>query len=94
MTTKNMLIIKDARGEIIAAQVEDPYDSEVVTFINPAREEHTLHRVSDVPAEIHNLANPAAFHKAITDHVKSGKTKITQTNVDELHAAFASRSKK
>jgi hypothetical protein len=94
MTTKNMLIIKDADGEIIAAQVEDPADCEVVTFISPAQEKHTLHRVFDVPSEIYSLTHPVEFHKAITDHVKSGKAKITQTNADELHAALASRLKK
>jgi hypothetical protein len=91
MTARNMLIIKDARGEIIAAQVEDHADSKELTFISPAQEGHTLHRVFDVPAEIHNLIHPAEFHSALTGHVKSGKSKMTQTNADELHAAFASR---
>jgi hypothetical protein len=94
MTTKNMLIIKDARGEIIAAQVEDPADSDVVTYITATQGEHTLHRVSDVPAEIHNLTHPDEFQKAITDHVNSGNAKITQTNADELHSAFTSRLEK
>jgi hypothetical protein len=94
MTTKNMLIIKDARGEIIAAQVEDPANNEVVTYVTPAQEGHTLHRVSEVPAEIHNLTNPAEFQKAIADHVKSVNVKLTQTSAYELDAAFASRLKK
>jgi len=94
MTTKNMLIIKDAHGEIIAAQIEDHADSELVSCIGPTQEEHTLHRVSDVPAEIHNLTHPVEFHNAITDYVKSGNAKITQTNTDELRAAFTSHLKK
>jgi hypothetical protein len=94
MTTKSMLIIKDARGEIIGAQVEDPADSKVATFITPAHKEHTLHRVSDVPAEIHGVASPLEFQKAITDHVKSGKAKVTLTNVEELQARYSPRGKK
>lgn len=94
MTTKSMLIIKDARGEIIGAQIEDPADSKVLTFITPAQKEHTLHRVSDVPAEIHSIASPLEFQKAITDHVRSGKAKVTLTNVEELQAHHAPRGKK
>lgn len=94
MSTKNMLIVKDARGEIIAAQVEEPVDSGVMTYIAPAQKEHTLHRINDVPAEIHDLANPMEFQKAITDHVKSAGAKVTQTNVQELEASFASRLSK
>ncbi len=97
MATKNMLIIKDEHGEIIAAQVEEPADSKVNVFISPAHPQHTLHRVSDVPAEIHALAHPDEFHKAITDHVKSKHAKATQTSVEELnapfHRALASRKK-
>jgi hypothetical protein len=93
MATKSMLIIRDERGEIIAAQVEEPADSEVNTFISPAQPHHTLHRVSDVPAEICDIAHPDQFHKAITDHVKSGNAKLTQTNAEQLHAAFAPRLK-
>lgn len=94
MTTTDMLIIKDARGEVIAAQVEDAADSAAMTYITPAQEGHTLHRVSGVPAEIHNLTNPAEFQKAIASHIKSGSAKITQTSARELDAAFASRLKK
>jgi hypothetical protein len=97
MTTKHMLIIKDARGEIIAAQVEESAASKVQMFISPAQPQHTLHRLSDVPAEIHNIAHPEEFRKAITDHVKSGKAKVTQTSAEELnapyHQALASRGK-
>ena len=58
MATKNMLIIKDARGEIIGAQVENPTENEITTFISPEKPEHTLHRVADVPGEIFDLADP------------------------------------
>ena len=97
MATKSMLIIKDEHGEIIAAQVEQPADSKVSFFISPAHPQHTLHRVSDVPAEIHAVVHPDEFHKAITDHVKSKHAKVTQTSVEELNAPFrrvlASRKK-
>jgi hypothetical protein len=88
MATKNMLIIRDAHGEIIGAQIEQPSDNEIVTFITPAKPEHTLHRVSDVPAEICDLADPAEFHRAITDHVKLEDAKVTRTSAEELHAVF------
>jgi hypothetical protein len=91
MATKSMLIIRNVHGEIIAAQIEEPADSEVKIFISPAQPQHTLHRVSDVPVEIWAIAHPDQFHKAITDHVKSGYAKLTQTNAEELHAAFAVR---
>jgi hypothetical protein len=94
MTTRNMLIIKDARGAIIAAHLEDPADSGVATYIHPTQADHTLHRVSDVPAEIHGIAHPEEFHKAMTKHVNSSQAKIKPTNVDELHAAFVARLKK
>ena len=63
-------------------------------FIHPVHEEHTLHRAFDVPVEIHKLTHPGEFHKAITDHVKSGNAKITQTCADEINSTFASRLKK
>ena len=88
MTTRNMLIIRDVYGEIIGAQVEDPTDSEIVAYITPAEPQHTLHRVSDIPAEICDLADPAEFHRAITDHVKSEHAKVTETSAEELQAAF------
>jgi hypothetical protein len=98
MATKSMLIIKDRYGEIVAAQVEEPTDSAVVTYITPTEPQHTLHRVSDVPAEICDIAHPVEFHRAITDHVKSQHAKVTETSAEELHAAFtrvlASRGKK
>jgi hypothetical protein len=92
MKSKNMLIIKNEHGEIIGAQVEEAPGA-VGGFILPAKAEHTIHRVLDVPAEIHQLTDPVAFHKAMTEHVKSGKAKIAQTSADELHAAAFSRSK-
>jgi hypothetical protein len=76
--TQNMLIIRDLHGEIIGAHVENPTDSEIRTSISPAKPEHTLHRVSDVPAEICNLADPTEFHRAITNHVKSEHAKVTR----------------
>lgn len=87
--TQNMLIIRDLHGEIIGAQVEDPTDGEIMTFITPAKPEHTLHRVWEVPTEICNLADPIEFHRAITDHVKSERAKVTRTSAEELQAGFS-----
>lgn len=84
-----MLIIRDAHGEIIGAQVEDPADNGIVTFISPAKPEHSLHRISDVPAEVWSLADPIKFHRAITAHVKSEHAKITRTSLEELQSAFS-----
>jgi hypothetical protein len=89
MATKNMLIIKDARGEIIGAQVENPTENEITTFISPEKPEHTLHRVADVPGEILDLADPAEFHRAITAHVKSGHAKVTRTSAEQLNSIYS-----
>ncbi|HKU96823.1 MAG TPA: hypothetical protein VJR58_16185 [Vineibacter sp.] len=86
--TRNLLIIRDVHGAIIGVQVEDPADSEVATFISPAKPEHALHRVSDVPAEICNLADPAEFHRAITGYLRSDQARVTRTSFEELNAAF------
>lgn len=94
MTTKHMLIIKDAHGAIIGAQIEDAAGGKDAVYITPAQADHTLYRVSDVPAEILGLTHPDAFHKAITDHVKSGKTKVTRTSAEELQAQYAPLGKK
>lgn len=83
-----MLVIKDASGEIIAAQVEESTKSDIATYILPAEPQHTLHRVSDVPAEICDLADPVEFHRAITDHVNSGLAEVAQTNATELQAVY------
>jgi hypothetical protein len=85
MAKKNMLVITDASGEIIGAQVEEnPTHEGMRTFIFPAKPEHALHRVSDVPAEICNLADPAEFHAAITRHFKSEHAKVKRTSAEEL----------
>jgi hypothetical protein len=85
MAKKNMLVITDASGEIIGAQVEEnPTHKGMGFFIFPAEPEHALHRVSDVPAEICNLADPAEFHAAITRHFKSEHAKVKRTSAEEL----------
>ncbi|MDR6415289.1 hypothetical protein [Pseudarthrobacter sulfonivorans] len=88
MDAKNMLIIQDASGEIVAAQVVDPADSEIHTFISPAEPGHTLSEVAEVPAEIADLANPEEFQRAITDYVRAGYAKVRQTSADELKDAL------
>jgi hypothetical protein len=93
MTTKNMLIIKNAYGEIIAAQVEDADDSEVKVFITPSDSQDTLYKVSDVPTAIYDHADPTTFQRAITDHVNSNHARVTLTTAEELHAAFLPEKK-
>jgi hypothetical protein len=71
--------------EIIGAQVEQhPTHEGTRTFILPAEPEHALYRVSDVPAEICNLADPTEFHAAITRHFKSEHAKVRRTSAEEL----------
>jgi len=86
MAKKNMLIITDASGEIIGAQVEEnSTDEGKRTFIIlPAEPEHALHRVSDVPEEIYDLADPAEFHAAMTRHFNSEHAKVRRTSAEEL----------
>jgi hypothetical protein len=91
MATRSMLVIRDASGEIVGAQVEASADEEVVSYITPADPEHTLHRISDVPSEICDLADPAAFHRALTDHVKSEHAKVSRIHAQDLEAAASRR---
>lgn len=84
--TRNMLIIKDARGEIIGAQIEEPADAEIRIHIIPAGPQHTLHRVWDVPAEIYSVTHPDKFHRAIHDHIKSAQVRVTQIRADQIQA--------
>jgi hypothetical protein len=88
MATRNMLIIRDAGGEILAAHVEEPADSETQSYISPTEPQHTLDRVYEVPAEICDIADPVAFHRAITDHVGSGRANITRTSAAELEDVY------
>jgi hypothetical protein len=88
MTTRNMLIIKDMHGEIIGAQVEEPADSDVVAYITPTDSQHTLHRVTDVPAEICDCADPGEFQRLLTDHVSSEHAQIARTSAEELHRLY------
>jgi hypothetical protein len=89
MTTRNMLIIKDASGEIIAAQVEQPAGSDIVAYMTPADPQHTVHRVLDIPAELHDRVHPAEFHKLLTEHVNSDHAQVTQTSAEELYRSFS-----
>lgn len=91
MTTRNMLIIRDGDGEIIAAQVEEPAGSDIVTYITPADPQHTLHRLSDVPAEICDRVHPAEFQRLLTDHVNSEHAQVTPTSAEEVHRYLLGR---
>ncbi|WP_162641267.1 hypothetical protein [Streptosporangium sp. 'caverna'] len=86
-----MLIIKDASGEIIGAQVEEPTDSDIVTYIAPTDPQHTLHRISDVPAEICDCAHPAEFQRLLTDHANSEHAQIAPTSTEEIRRLFMGR---
>jgi hypothetical protein len=82
--TRNMILIRDERGEIIGAQVEEPLDGGVQAFITPARPAHTLHRISDVPTKMFELGNPDEFHAVFSKHCNSALEAITQISADEL----------
>jgi hypothetical protein len=85
MAKRNVLVITNASGEIIGAHVEEePSDGGMRTVILPAEPNHALHRVSDVPAEICDLADPAEFHAAITRHFKSERARVKRTSAEEL----------
>lgn len=77
MRAKNMLIIKDANGEIIAAQLEDPTDAEIVTYSTPADPGHTLYRVSNVPEAFYGPVYPDDFKSRITEYVSSDAAEVT-----------------
>jgi len=85
---RNMLFIRNERGEIIGAQVEEPSDAKIQAFISPAKPEHTLHRILDVPKKISDLAHPVEFHQAITQHFNSANETVTQITIDELRENF------
>ncbi|MFF5011350.1 hypothetical protein ACFY3G_52345 [Streptomyces phaeochromogenes] len=89
MAARNMLIIKNASGEIVAAQVEGRTDGEVVTYITPADPEHTLYRVSNVPAEIFDRVHPAEFQSMITEHVNSDTAEVTAITAEDLHQYYS-----
>ncbi len=92
MATRRMLIIRNDKGEIIGAQVEDdPTGNGIGTFITPARPEHVLHRAPDVPAEICKLTHPEEFREAIAGHLGSADARTTQISAEELQAAYFPR---
>jgi hypothetical protein len=85
MATKNMFLITNASGAIIAAHVqENPTYEGGRTFILPAKSEHALHRISDVPEEICNLSNPTEFQEAITRHFTSEHAQVKRTSAEEI----------
>jgi hypothetical protein len=91
--TSNMLVITNESGEIVAAQVEDhSADAEATTVILPAKPDHTLYIVRDVPAEIYNIADPAEFQEAVTAHFNSDAAKLTRTSAEELGFTPPARS--
>ncbi|MFH8561529.1 hypothetical protein [Streptomyces sp. NPDC017988] len=89
MATRNLLVIKDARGEVIAAQVEGRPDDEVVSYIVPAEPEHTLYRVSNVPAEIFDRVHPAEFQGMITEHVNSDAAEVEALTAENLREYYS-----
>jgi hypothetical protein len=89
MLKRNVLIVKDVHGEVIAAQVEQPTVSDIVVYITPADPQHTLYRISDVPSEIVDRVHPAEFQRLLTDHVKSEHAQVTRTSAEDLHRLFS-----
>ncbi|MFH8290345.1 hypothetical protein [Streptomyces sp. NPDC018059] len=89
MATRNMLVIKDASGRIIAAQVEGRPDDEVVSYIAPAEPGHTLYRVSNVPAEIFDRVHPAEFQDMITAHVDSDAAEVEAITAENLREYYS-----
>jgi hypothetical protein len=86
--TGNMLIIKNAQGEVIAAKIETA-DDRLTTYITPVSSEHTIHNLVDVPLEICDLTHPQEFGKALTAHLQSPLAKVTLTTADEVRTALA-----
>jgi hypothetical protein len=86
---QNMLVIRNENGYLIGAQIELPEEKDGVhIFISPAKSNHTLHRVSEVPAEICNESDPTKFHQLLNDHINSKQAKISVTSAHELNTAF------
>lgn len=92
MAEKNILIITDEQGEIIAAQVQDAGAGKAVGRIRPTGDNHRLHEVRDVPAAIHAAKHPDEFHRFLTDHVKSNGAKVHSISVEDLRAAAFEKS--
>jgi hypothetical protein len=90
-----MLIIKNELGKIIGAQLEGAQTDGITVFITPSNQQHTLHRVADVPEEILRLSNPVEFGNAISAYVNSNSSKVIATNADDVlnHARKQSAGK-
>ncbi|MFF5390264.1 hypothetical protein ACFY5H_18100 [Streptomyces sp. NPDC013012] len=88
MRSSNMLIIKDANGEIIAAQPECPTDAEVVVYIAPVDPEHTLYRVSNIPEELYGPVYPADFKDRITEYMNSDAAEVSSITAEDLHRHY------
>ena len=86
--TRNMIVIRDASGKVVAAQLEDPSDSEVQTVILSTSAGDTLHRVQGVHQEVYSLSHPEEFRRAINAHVESDYADIVQTDEEEIQRRF------
>lgn len=88
-TTRNMLIIKDASGKIIAAQLEGRPDDDIVGYISPVESDHSLFRVSNVPEKVYNRVHPADFQETLTTHVNSSGAEVAPVTVEELQNFYS-----
>jgi len=88
MSTRDILVVTDASGNIVAAHVPATDRSDISTFIAPADPSHKLHRVSDVPTQICEMTDPFEFHRTITEHFYSESAKVSPTSAEELNAVF------
>lgn len=91
MSKKDMLVITNDRGEIIAAQVQDNRAGAVASRIRPTEDNHTLYEMTGVPAEIHRTEHPEEFHRRITDHLNSQGAQVRAISVEELRSAGVQR---
>jgi hypothetical protein len=82
--TGRLIFIRDERDEIVGAQVEESYEGDIQAFIAPSQPGHTLHRISDVPTKIFELASPDEFFKAFTQHLASAPNLVTKITAEEL----------
>jgi hypothetical protein len=89
MANRDIYIIKNAAGEIIAASLPDD-GADVSTSMTPIRADQTLYRISDVPSEIYQTEDPNKFFSLITEHVDSGRSKPREITSRELTETIAS----
>ena len=87
--TGDLIVIRDARGEIVAAQIEELPRLDVVAYITPAHPEHSIHRVSGAPEELLHRVHPAEFPKLVMDHINSSDARVAETSTEDLYTFYS-----